>query len=91
MIAWRLGLAQLEAGHPAAALASFDRAKELGQGGARDIGLPAARAAVRARETERAVEWIKWALASFPRIRSEIAADRELAVLLEHPSVRGGT
>lgn len=90
VVAWRLGLAQLEAGHPTEALASFDRAKALGQGGARDIGLPAARAALRAGETARAAEWIKWALASFPRIRSEIAADRELATLLEHPAVRGG-
>lgn len=90
VIAWRLGLAQLEAGHPAEALVSFDRAKALGQGGARDIGLPAARAAVRAGQPERAAEWIKWALTSFPRIRPEIAADRELASLLEHPTVRGG-
>jgi hypothetical protein len=84
-------LAQLEAGHPADALASFDRAKTLGQGGARDIGLPAARAAVRSGETVRAAEWIKWALTSFPRIRPEIAGDRELGSLLDHPSVRGGT
>ncbi len=89
VVAWRLGLAQLEAGHAAEALVSFDRAKALGQGGARDIGLPAARAAVRAGQTDRAVEWIKWALASFPRIRPLIAADRELASLLEHPAVRG--
>lgn len=90
IFAWRLGLAQLEAGHPAEALASFDRAKALGQGGARDIGLPAARAALRSGSTARAVEWIKWALTSFPRIRPEIAADRELAGLLDHPDVRAG-
>jgi len=89
IVAWRLGLAQLEAGHPSEALVSFDRAKALGQGGARDIGLPAARAAVRAGKTDRAVEWIKWALTSFPRIRPLIEADRELAVLLDHPGVRG--
>jgi tetratricopeptide (TPR) repeat protein len=91
VFAWRLGLAELAAGHPAEALVSFDRAKALGQGGARDIGLPAARAAVRAGKTDRAVEWIKWALTSFPRIRAEIAADRELAALLEHPALRSGT
>lgn len=91
VVAWRLGLAELAAGHPAEALVSFDRAKALGQGGARDIGLPAARAAVRAGKTDRAVEWIKWALTSFPRIRAEIAADRELAALLEHPELRSGT
>ena len=89
VVAWRLGLAQLEAGHPAQALVSFDRAKALGQGGARDIGLPAARAALRAGQADRAAEWIKWALTSFPRIRAIIAADSELAVLLEHPAVRG--
>jgi dienelactone hydrolase len=91
VVAWRLGLAELAAGHPAEALVSFDRAKALGQGGARDIGLPAARAAVRAGKTDRAVEWIKWALTSFPRIRAEIAADRELGALLEHPELRSGT
>ena len=88
VVAWRLGLAQLEAGHPAEALVSFDRAKALGQGGARDIGLPAARAALRAGQADRAAEWIKWALTSFPRIRAAIEADRELAALLEHPAVR---
>jgi acetyl esterase/lipase len=31
--AWRLGLAQLANNHPAEALTSFDRARELGQGG----------------------------------------------------------
>jgi hypothetical protein len=89
VVAWRLGLAQLEAGHPADALASLDRAKALGQGGARDIGLPAARAALRAGETTRAAEWVKWALENFPPIRSEIGADSELAPLLDHAVVRG--
>lgn len=73
---------------PAEALVSFDRAKALGQGGARDIGLPAARAALRLGAEARAVEWINWALASFANIRQEIAADRELATLLQHPDVR---
>jgi tetratricopeptide (TPR) repeat protein len=86
---WRLGLSQLENGKPDRALASFDRARELGQGGARDIGLPAARAAVRAGQTMRAVEWLQWALRSFPRIRAEIEADAELAPLLQHPRMRG--
>jgi acetyl esterase/lipase len=90
VVVWRLGLAQLGNGENAAALASFDRAKTLGQGGARDIGLPATRAAVRAGNTAKAVEWVKWALQSFPRIRDEIAADPELAPLLEHPQVKGG-
>ena len=89
-VAWRLGLAQLGNGENGAALNSFDRAKALGQGGARDIGLPATRAAIRAGNTAKAVEWVKWALQSFPRIRAEIAADRELAPLLEHPLVKGG-
>jgi hypothetical protein len=87
-VAWRLGLAQLANDHPAPALASFDRAKALGQGGARDIGLPAVRAALRAGNTPRAVEWLRWALESFPRIRAEVAADPELAALLEHPQVK---
>jgi tetratricopeptide (TPR) repeat protein len=88
--AWRLGLSQLENGRPEAALSSFDRARELGQGGARDIGLPAARAALRSGQTVRAAQWLQWALRSFPRIRAEIEADAELAPLLEHPLVRGG-
>jgi len=87
---WRLGLAQLENGKPDGALASFDRARELGQGGARDIGLPATRAALRAGQTARAVEWLQWALRSFPRIRAEVEADAELAPLLQHPLLRGG-
>ena len=88
--AWRLGLSQLENGHPAESLASFDRARTLGQGGARDIGLPATRAALRAGQTTRAVEWLQWALRSFPRIRADVAADAELAPLLDHPLIRGG-
>lgn len=85
IVAWKLGLAQLGNGHPADALGSFDRAKALGQGGARDLGLPAMRAAVRAGNQARAGEWAAWALQSFPRIRDEIAADRELAPLLATP------
>lgn len=87
ILTWRLGLAQLEAGHPDRALASFDKARELGQGGARDIGLPATRAAVRVGDTTRAVSWANWSLESFPGIRREIEADPEIAVLLRHPSV----
>lgn len=89
-VAWRLGLAQLANGHPAAALASFDRARALGQGGARDIGIPATRAALRAGKMDEAVEWARWALEHFPRIRSEIAADAELAPLLANPDLKGG-
>lgn len=85
---WRLGLAQLEHREHAAALASFVRARELGVGGARDIGLPAARAALRGNNATAAAEWVVWALRAFPRIRVEIAADRELAPLLEHELVR---
>ncbi|MGH7467955.1 MAG: hypothetical protein ACRENP_08215 [Longimicrobiales bacterium] len=88
IIVWRLGLAQLGNSNPAAALASFDRAKALGQGGARDIGLPATRAALRSGNTPRAVEWLKWALASFPPIRAQVATDAELAPLLDHPDIR---
>lgn len=88
-IAWRLGLAQLANDHPSAALVSFDRARALGQGGARDIGLPAVRAAVRAGNTARAVEWLRWALQSFPRIRAEVQGDAELAPLLERPELTG--
>jgi hypothetical protein len=84
---WRLGLAQLEAGHPDRALASLEKARELGQGGARDIGLPATRAAVRVGDTTRAVSWANWSLKSFPNIRKEIQADPELASLLDNPSV----
>ena len=87
IVMWRLGLAQLEAGHPDRALASFEKARELGQGGARDIGLPATRAAVRAGDTTRAVSWTNWSLKSFPNIRKEIQADPELASLLNNPSV----
>jgi hypothetical protein len=81
-------LAQLEHREYTAALASFGRARELGVGGARDIGLPASRAAVRGNHTDAAAEWVVWALRAFPRIRAEIAADRELAPLLEHATVR---
>jgi hypothetical protein len=59
-------------------------------GGARDIGLPAARAGLRGRQIQKAAEWIVWSLQRFPGIRAEIAADRELAPLLEHPLVKGG-
>ena len=86
---WHLGRAQLANGKPAAALASFERAKALGKGGAGDIGIPAMRAAVRAGNMAKAVEWTQWALRSFPPIRAGIAADAELAPLLEHPEVRG--
>jgi hypothetical protein len=89
IIVWRLGLAQLANNNAAAALVSFDRAKALGQGGARDIGLPATRAALRSGNTARAVEWIRWALTNFPPIRAMVAADTELAPLLDHPDVRG--
>jgi acetyl esterase/lipase len=87
---WRLGLSQLANNHPADALISFDRARELGRGGARDIGLPAARAAVRSGQRSRAIDWLEWALRSFPRIRAEIQADAELAPLLEDHRLRGG-
>ena len=89
-VAWRLGLAQLEAREYASALEAFGRARELGVTGARDIGIPAARAGVRGGQTQKAAEWIAWALQRFPPIRAEIAADRELAPLLNHPLVRGG-
>jgi dienelactone hydrolase len=88
---WRLGLAQLENREHVAALASFNRARELGVGGARDIGLPAARAALRANNTDAAAEWVVWALRAFPGIRAEITADRELAPLLEHQMVRASS
>jgi predicted Zn-dependent protease len=89
-VAWRLGLAQLEAREYPSALEAFSRARDLGVSGARDIGLPAARAGVRGGQTQKAAEWIVWALQRFPPIRAEIAADRELAPLLNHPLVRGG-
>lgn len=91
VIAWRQGLALLAAAEPAQALVAFDRAKALGQGGARDIGLPATRAALRSGNTVRAVEWINWALQAYARIRDEIVADRELAPLLDRPDVRRPT
>jgi hypothetical protein len=89
-VAWRLGLAQLANDERAAALASFDRARELGQGGARDIGLPATRAALRAGERDKAAEWLLWAVRSFPAVRNQVASDTELAPLLNHPLLRGG-
>ncbi len=81
-VAWKLGIAQLENGHPADALASFDRARALGQGGARDIGVPAIRAALRSGNRAKAGEWTAWALRSYPGIRAEIAADSEIAPAL---------
>ena len=89
-VAWRLGLSQLEVGQYDGALVAFAKARELGMGGARDIGLPAARAGVRGNQTMKAAEWIVWSLQRYPMIRAEIAADRELAPLLEHPLVKGG-
>ena len=91
IVAWRQGLALLAAAQPVEALVALDRAKALGQGGARDIGLPATRAALRAGQLPRAVEWINWALQAFPMIRTEIVADRELAPLLDRPDVRRPT
>jgi len=87
IVTWRLGLAQLEAGHPDRALKSFEKARELGQRGARDIGLPATRAAVRVGDTAQAVSWANWSLKSFPNIRKEIQADPELASLLANPAI----
>lgn len=91
IVAWRQGLSLLAADDPAQALVALDRAKALGQGGARDIGLPATRAALRAGQLPRAVEWLNWALQAFPMIRNEIVADRELAPLLERADVRRPT
>lgn len=79
---WRLGLAQLEARDPSGALASFVRARDLGIGGARDIGLPAARAALRANQRDTAVAWLTWALERYPPVRQTIAADPELSPVL---------
>lgn len=90
-VAWRLGLAQLELGESAAALASLTRARELGQGGARDIGLPLTRAALRTGDRDKAAEWLLWSVRSFPAIRTQVAADEELAPLLNHPLLRGGS
>lgn len=87
-VAWKLGMAQLGNNHPADALSSFDRAKSLGQGGPRDIGIPAIRAALRSGNQVKAGEWTIWALRSYPRIRAEIAADAELAPALELPMVK---
>lgn len=87
-VLWRLGLAQLENGEPAAALSSLTRARDLGVSGPRDIGLPAARAALRAGDTSTAAKWIEWAISRFPRIRDEIAADAELKPLLDHPALK---
>jgi hypothetical protein len=89
-IAWRLGLAQLENRQYSVALDAFARARDLGVTGARDIGVPAAKAGVRGGQTDKAAEWVAWALRRFPPIRALIAADRELAPLLEHPLVKGG-
>ncbi len=88
IVIWRLGLAQLQNTQPAEALASFDRARTLGQGGARDIGLPATRAALRAQQGARAIEWLNWALESYPPIRAEVERDAELSSLLLDPAVR---
>jgi acetyl esterase/lipase len=88
-IAWRLGLAQLENRQYSVALDAFARARDLGVTGARDIGVPAARAGLRGGQTDKAAEWVAWALRRFPPIRGLIAADRELAPLLEHPLVKG--
>ncbi len=79
---WRLGLARLEVSQNAAALQAFNRARDLGQGGARDIGLPAARAAIRSGDTAAARGWVRWALERYALIRDEIARDDELAALL---------
>lgn len=88
IVKWRLGLAQLANAEPGEALASFDEARTLGQGGARDIGLPATRAALRVQNADRAVEWLNWALKAYPAIRAEVERDAELAPLLAHPRVR---
>lgn len=90
-VAWRLGLSELESGEPARALVSFTRARENGQGGARDIGIPAIRSAIRAGNSAAAVEWTLWALRAFPRIRADLASDSELAPMLENPSVKSGS
>jgi hypothetical protein len=89
-VAWRLGLAHLENADAARALAAFTRARENGQGGARDLGIPAVRAALRAKNSEAAIEWTLWALRAFPRIRAEFSADAELAPMLEVPQVKTG-
>ena len=47
------------------------------------------RAALRAGNTAKAVEWTQGALRAYPLIRGPIAGDSELAPLLEHPDVKG--
>lgn len=86
--AWRLGLAQLEQGEHAQALAAFARARENGQRGATELGIPAVRAAIRAGNTTAAVEWTRWTLRENPSARDDFRADRELAPMLTHPEVR---
>lgn len=79
----QLGRALLGGGEPAAALDALDRARALGPAGPRDLGLPGARAALRAGRRDRAVEWLRWAITNGPpQLRQEIAADAELAPLL---------
>ena len=79
----QLGRALLGGGEPAAALDALDRAGALGPAGPRDLGYPGARAARRAGQRARAVEWLRWAITNGPpQLRQEIAADAELAPLL---------
>jgi hypothetical protein len=88
-VALQLGRAQLANGQPADALASFTSARELGVGGARDVGLPGARAAMRSGQRDVAAQWVLWAIRNGPpSIRNEVRAETELAPLLDHPALR---
>lgn len=60
----RLGIALLETNRPAEALPLLETAYRLGRRGARDTMFPAARAAVRAGDRERALHWIDSAIGS---------------------------
>ena len=82
----RLGLALDGAGRPAEGLKSIEKAWELGRRGPRDTGLPAARAAARSGDVDRAMHWIGVLLATPFVTPADIQADEAFRELARTPA-----
>ncbi len=84
----RLGIALDGAGRPAEGLKAIERAWELGRHGPRDTALPAARAAARSGDTERAMHWIGILLATPFVTLADLQADDAFGEIAKTPAFR---
>jgi tetratricopeptide (TPR) repeat protein len=85
----RLGLSLMGLSQHADALQALERAWELGRRGAMDTAYPAARAAARAGNVDRAVHWLGVMLATpFGPSLDEIRASADFASIREAPAFR---